>query len=703
MQENRLQKYASLYDQNQYQALNEEMSFEEYINRVYENPRLCRNAYQYVYDMILTPGSEKFERYRKTYTRYKFFSEDAISPIYGLEEPLDNIVNFVHGAAGGFGTEKRVLLLHGPVGSSKSTICRIIKRGLESYSKTDDGAWYTYRWVNLPTTGDDFIYTNSTDESPMHQDPIKLMPLEMRKKLVKDLNQVLATQIEEEKSQLKEGESYNKGTYELRCEGGLNPRCRLYMNKLLKMYNGDWSKVVEKHIVVVRKCHSEIDRIGIGTFQPKDSKNQDSTELTGDMNFGKIAHFGADSDPRAFNFDGEFEVAERGVLEFIEALKLDKEFLYDLLGATQEHEVKPKKFSQVHVDEMIICHTNGPEFERLCNDNFMEALRDRTVKVDIPYLLRLSDELKVLEHDYGPGKVKQHIMPHTLEIAAMFAVLSRLTMSDDEKLPLVDKAKLYDGRSMPGWTEDSVKELRDKYYKEGISGGVSARYVQDKLSNCLAKNKEYVNVFMVLNELKEGLSNSSLITNVEEAKFYEYCIDLVTKELDQILKTEVQKALVANEDAIVRLCAKYIDNLIASINGEKILNPITQKMTDPDERLMRSIEEKIGIPEQGAVDFRRTISQFMNMLNHKKQEFTWKSNPKLRQALEKKVFEDTKDHIKITTLSADSAVVDPDLQEKIEAIKTRLIDQYGYNKQSATDVLEYVSSTLARGDSDDED
>lgn len=323
--------------------------------------------------------------------------------------------------------------------------------------------------------------------------------------------------------------------------------------------------------------------------------------------------------------------------------------------------------------------------------------------MDIPYLLRLSDELKVLEHDYGPGKVKQHIMPHTLEIAAMFAVLSRLTMSDDEKLPLVDKAKLYDGRSMPGWTEDSVKELRDKYYKEGISGGVSARYVQDKLSNCLAKNKEYVNVFMVLNELKEGLSNSSLITNVEEAKFYEYCIDLVTKELDQILKTEVQKALVANEDAIVRLCAKYIDNLIASINGEKILNPITQKMTDPDERLMHSIEEKIGIPEQGAVDFRRTISQFMNMLNHKKQEFTWKSNPKLRQALEKKVFEDTKDHIKITTLSADSAVVDPDLQEKIEAIKTRLIDQYGYNKQSATDVLEYVSSTLARGDSDDED
>jgi hypothetical protein len=296
------------------------------------------------------------------------------------------------------------------------------------------------------------------------------------------------------------------------------------------------------------------------------------------MNFGKIGQFGADSDPRAFNFDGEFEVAERGVLEFIEALKLDNEFLYDLLGATQEHQVKPKKFSQVEIDEFILAHTNAPEFEKLKNDKFMEALRDRMVKIDVPYLLRWSDEIKVLEHDYGPGKIKQHLMPHTLEIVALFGVLTRLRRADDEKLDLRTKAKLYDGKTIPNWTEDSVKELKDKYSDEGIQGGLSARYIQDKLSNCLARNTEYVNAFIVLNELREGLDNSSLITNPEEREYYKYCIELTSKELDEILKAEVQKALVANEDVMVRLCAKYIDNMIAYINGEKIINPVTAKL-----------------------------------------------------------------------------------------------------------------------------
>ena len=133
----------------------------------------------------------------------------------------------------------------------------------------------------------------------------------------------------------------------------------------------------------------EADRIGIGTFQPKDEKNQDTTELTGDINYRKIAEYGSDSDPRAFNFDGEFNIANRGMIEFVEVLKLDVAFLYDLLGASQEHRIKPKKFAQTHIDEVIIGHTNEPEYRRLQNNEFMEALRDRTVKIDIPYITKL--------------------------------------------------------------------------------------------------------------------------------------------------------------------------------------------------------------------------------------------------------------------------------------------------------------------------
>lgn len=689
MQSNTLSKIASKFNKEIFQKLNEEMSFSQYVDLVYENPKLARTSYQYLYDMIMSKGTRKIERYRRTYIHYNFFDDSEI-PIFGLEETLHQLVQFFRGAAGGYGPERRVLLLHGPVGSSKSTILRSIKRGLEKYSLTDEGAWYTFKWVNLPTGKEDGIYTSSEDESPMHEDPLKLLPLDIRKEVLEDLNKILTKKTpDKEKS----------NSYKLFIDGELDPRSKKFMQELLLRYNGDWGKVVENHIKVVRKTHSESDRIGIATFQPKDEKNQDSTELTGDINWGKLPHFGTDSDPRAFNFDGEFCVGNRGIVEFIEVLKLAKEFLYDLLGASQERSIKPKKFPQVSVDTVLIGHTNNPEYEKLKNDQTMEALRDRTVKIDVPYLLRWSEELKILEHYYGNGRVKQHIAPHTLEIAALWAILTRLQDDKDSKITLVEKAKLYDGKSLPGWTEDSVKELRDKYPDEGISVGISCRYVQDKISNCLSSHYDYINFFMVLNELKSGIDNQSLLNNEEDKSRYIACIDLVRKELDEMLKNEVQKALVGDEHAIERLCSNYIDNVMAYINGTKIKNPFTEQDQEPDERLMRSIEEKIDIPEVGADDFRRMLAGFIGHLAHSHKEFKWDSNPQLKKALEAKLFEDTKDHIKLSALNIKGAtVVDKEIQEKIDAVKKRLIDQYGYNEKSATDVLDYVGSIFARGD-----
>jgi len=355
---------------------------------------------------------------------------------------------------------------------------------------------------------------------------------------------------------------------------------------------------------------------------------------------------------------------------------------------------------------LFVCHnSNSPEYDRLRSDNTMEALRDRTYRVDVPYLLRWSEELAILEHYYGAGKVKQHVAPHTLEIAALWAILTRLQDDKDGKLSLVDKAKLYDGRALPGYTEDSVKELRDKYPGEGMTGGVSCRYTQDKISNCLSSHHDYINQFMVLNEIKEGLDFSSLITNKDEISKYTKCVDLVRKELDDILKNEVQRALVGDEDAIIRLCTNYVDNVRAYIAEPraKVRNPYTDEDQEPDERLMRSIEEKIGIPEAGVDEFRRGVAAFIGSLSIEGKTFRWDSNAKLKKALEMKLFEDTKDHIKLSALDIKgSAVVDPTIQQKIDAIKQRLIKQYGYNEASATDVLAYCGSIFARGISDDE-
>ncbi len=681
-------KVVGSFNRNRFREIHTEMSFAEYLELCYEKPKLLRNSWQTLYDMIMEKGSTTVEEYRKTYQNYNFF-DDPDYPIIGLVPMKDAIVKFIKGAAGGFGTEKRILLLHGPVGSSKSTLCRLIKRNMEKYSHTDAGAWYSFKWIDLPT-GPDGIYNDTECECPMHEQPLKLLPVEQRQEVIADLNRILEEQTPDNK---------RPELYTLKCNDELDPLCKKFMTLLLKRYDGDLQKVLEKHIRVVRKVFSEADRCGIATFQPKDEKNQDSTELTGDINFRQIGNFGSDSDPRAFSFDGEFCVGNRGIIEFIEALKLDTAFLYDLLGASQEQSVKPKKFSQVSIDEAIIAHTNDPEFQKLKSNQYMEAFRDRTTKIDVPYTLRWSEELKILEKDYGPGKVRQHIAPHTLEIAALWSILTRLADDKDGKLSLVEKAELYDGKLLPGWTEDAVKELKDKYPDEGMQGGVSVRYLQDKISNCLSNNHDYVNMFMVLNELRDGLDHSSLLTNKEQVGRYITCIDLALKKLTEILKTEVQKALVGDKEAIKRLCTNYIDNVMAYISKSKIKDPITGQDRKPDERLMRAIEEKIQIPETGSDDFRRQISSFIGHLAHEGKTFQWDSNPKLRKALEAKLFEDVKDTIKLSALNVSGAtVVDKDIQEKIDAVKTRLIKEFGYNERSATDVLDFVGGIFARGD-----
>ncbi len=677
------ERIAAMQDYKLYRELHWEGTFEEYLQIVREKPQVTRNAYQRAYDMIVSYGTEEYIDNKKKLVRYNFFKDELGSgqnAIYGLDIPLMRLVHVLKAAAEGYGPEKRVILLHGPVGSSKSTIARLLKQGLEAYSRTQDGALYTFTWVNLAGVGLSTIESERFP-SPMNEEPLRLIPLEWREKVIAELG-------------------LSNEQFKVRVDGDLDPASRYIFQHLLTRYEGDWSKVVN-HVRVRRLVLSEKDRVGIGTFQPKDEKNQDSTELTGDINYRKIAEYGSDSDPRAFNFDGEFNIANRGIVEFIEVLKLDVAFLYDLLGASQEHKIKPKKFAQTDIDEVIIGHTNEAEYKKLLNNEFMEALRDRTIKIDIPYITKLSEEVRIYEKDFNQSKIRaKHIAPHTLEVAAMWAVLTRLEDPKKHNLSLVQKMKLYDGKVLPGYTQDTVKELRKESKREGMEG-ISPRYVQDKISNALVNDsgEGTINPFMVMNELDKGLRHHSLITSDEQRKRYAEIIGLVKREYEDIVKNEVQRAISADEDAVQKLAANYVDNIKAFTLKEKVKNRYTGQDEEPDERLMRSIEEKIDIPENRKEDFRREIMNFIGALAVEGKKFQWNTNDRLRRALELKLFEDQKDSIKLKTLV--SAVVDKDTQEKIDIIKARLIKNFGYNEVSATDVLNYVASIFARGDAKD--
>ena len=661
-----------------------EGTLDDYLEIVTKTPRVARNAFQRLFDMIMYFGCERYTRLREEMTRYKFFSDpidNGKDAIFGLDLPLMNLVDFFKSAAHQYGTERRILLLHGPVGSSKSTIARLLKKGLEYYSTLDEGILYTFSW-EIPDDDGKII----SHPCPMHEEPLKLIPIGARQEVLSRMNEDLT-----------EG-------HQVCVDGALDPFCRRMFEEQMLKYDGNWRKVMD-HIKVRRMVLSERDRIGIGTFQPKDEKNQDSTELTGDINYRKIAEYGSDSDPRAFNFDGEFNIANRGMIEFIEVLKLDVAFLYDLLGASQEHVIKPKKFAQTHIDEVIIGHTNEPEYKKLQSNELMEAFRDRTIKIDIPYNIRLSDEIAIYEKDFNKERIRGiHIAPHTIETAAMWAVLTRLDDPKKAGLTLMQKLKLYAGKSIPNFTEDSVRELREEAPREGMRG-ISPRYIQDKLSNALVSDQaiqeKCINPFMVMNELETGLAHHSLITDEELKARYRELLGMVREEYEDVLKSEVQRAISADEDAIARLCSNYIDNVRAYTQHEKVRNKYTGKDEEPDERLMRSIEEKIDIPESRKDDFRQEIMNYIGALSLDGKKFAYHTNARLHKALELKLFEDQRDTIKLKNVV--SGVVDEETQAKIDVVKQRLIKYFGYNETSATDVLNYVASIFARGDAKKED
>ncbi len=655
-------------------------SFQQYIDLVTANPKITRNAFQRLNDMLNAYGSTKYQEYKKDITHYHFFDDpfdNGKDAVFGIDVHLMKLVNFIKSAAAGYGTEKRVLLLHGPVGSAKSSIARLMKKGLEHYSRTDEGALYTYGWVD--DTESDILGGQKTFACPMHDEPLKLIQSDLREKLLEQANKG------------------KKTDYKIKIKGELCPACRFIFKEYSKKYNGDINKVLS-HVEIRRLILSEKDRIGIGTFQPKDEKNQDSTELTGDINYRKIAQYGSDSDPRAFNFDGEFNVANRGMIEFIEMLKLDVAFLYDLLGASQEQSIKPKKFAQTDIDLVIIGHTNEPEFRKLQNNEFMEALRDRTVKIDIPYITRLDQEVKIYKKDFNAEKIPHvHIAPHTIEMASMWSVATRLEEPKKSDLTRLQKLKLYNGKTLPGYNEDNVKELRKEAVREGLEG-ISPRYIQDKISNSLVKNAQVgcLNPFMVFNELEAGLKHHVLVSSTEMMEGFKEMLATTRQEYEDIVKNDVQKAISVDESAIQTLCANYIDNVKAYIQKEKVRNKYSNRLEDADERFMRSIEQKIDIPESRKDDFRRELMNYIGALAIEGKKFDYKMNERLHKALELKLFEDQKDTIKLTTII--SNVVDRATQEKIDVVKSRLIKNMGYCEICATDALNFVASIFAKGD-----
>jgi serine protein kinase len=612
-----------------------EGTFAQYFEIATKKTEVARLSHERIYHMIMDAG---FETNRNGEPHYNFFSEE----IFGIEKPLQQIVEYFHSAAQRLEVRKRVLLLMGPVGGGKSTIVYLIKRGLEAYSRTEAGALYAIK------------------DCPMHEEPLHLIPNDLRADVEKEF-----------------------GIY---VEGDLCPHCRYMVDT---QYTGHIEDVPVK-----RLAFSEKYRVGVGTFTPSDPKSQDISELVGGIDLSTIGEVGVESDPRAYRFDGELNIANRGIMEFVEMLKTDEKFLYVLLTLSQEQNIKTGRFSMIYADEVVVSHTNEHEYQSFVGNKKSEALQDRIILAKVPYNMRASDEVKIYEKLLKQSALQNvHIAPYTLRIASIFAVLTRLEPSKKAGMSLMKKLKLYDGEDIEDFKQKDIKELQEEAVREGMDG-ISPRYVINRLSNALVKqNTTCINPIDALRALRDGLDQHTSITREERERYLNF-ISEARKEYDEMAKKEVQRAFVYSyEESARTLLNNYLDNVEAYCNKTKLRDPITEEEMEPDEQLMRSIEEQIGVTENAKKSFREEILIRISSLARKGMTFEYTSHERLKEAIEKKLFADLRDVVKITT---SARTPDKEQLRKINDVVNRLMTEHGYCHVCANEILRYTGSLLNR-------
>jgi serine protein kinase len=612
-----------------------EGTFAQYFELATHQADVAQLSHERIYNMIMAAGTETT---RLGEPRYTFFSND----IFGLEKPLQQIVEYFHSAAQRLEVRKRILLLMGPVGGGKSTIVSLLKHGLEEFSRLETGAAYAIK------------------ECPMHEEPLHLIPVELRDDVEKEF-----------------------GLY---IEGELCPHCRWMLDN---KYGGKIESVPVRRMVF-----SEKHRSGIGTFTPSDPKSQDIAELVGGIDLSTIGEVGVESDPRAYRFDGELNIANRGIMEFIELLKVDEKFLYVLLTLSQEQNIKTGRFSMIYADEVVVSHTNENEYSSFVGNRKSEALQDRMILVKVPYNLRVSDEIKIYEKLLKQSALKSvHIAPYTLRVASTFAVLTRLEGSKKAGMSPMKKLKLYDGEDIEDFKQKDIRELQDETVREGMEG-ISPRYVINRLSSALVREHvTCINPIDALRALRDGLEQHTSI-NSEERERYRNFIGEARKEYDAIAQKEVQRAFVYSfEESARTLLNNYLDNVEAYCNKTKVKDPITEEDMEPDEHLMRSIEEQIGITDNAKKAFREEILIRISSLARRGQSFEYTSHERLKEAIEKKLFADLRDVVKITT---STKTPDAEQLKRTNEVVSRLMSDHGYCSVCANELLRYVGSLLNR-------
>ena len=617
-------------------------TFIEYLEMIKDDPDTIKLAHKRLYEVICDHGLSTIDvdsdGYRDIFNgdkirTYDYFKEE----FFGMESVINKLMRFLKSAAHKGEESRQVLLLMGPVGAGKSALTEHIKRALD---------------------GQSFYHL---DGDPQRGEPLQLIPRSLRK----DMEEILGVNI----------------------EGDLSPVARW---QLLNEYEGKY-----ENYPVIESTFSQRGRRGIAVVPPMDANSQDVSVLIGTEDISKLDLYPED-DPRVLSLNGAFNVGNRGIVEFVEVFKNEIEFLHTMLTATQEKRVPaPGKHDMVFFDGVILAHCNESEWNRFKSEHTNEAILDRVVKINVPYVLELDQEMKIYQKMIQRSDFRNaHIAPHTLEIASMFSVMSRLKPTN--KCDLLTKMKIYNGDAIieKGRVKKvDIRDLKDEAKQEGMEG-ISTRFVMKALDAALSdSDKDMITPINVIDSMIKQVKEQ-IIDEDKKTQYLEILQKTIREEYLSILETEIAKAFItAYEEQAQSLFDSYLDNAEAYTTKAKFKDKITREERSADEKFMRAIEEQIGVVGSARDGFRSDVTAYMFSKLRKKETVDYKSYGPLKEAIENYLIMSVKDISRIVTKSKSR---DDDQKKKYNEMVKTLIDDYNYNEYSAEEIITYASNNLWR-------
>jgi serine protein kinase len=613
----------------------------DYFDRVKSDPVGTKLAHARIYDLIITTGIRDIQesddpRTRRLYKDepikvYNFFADE----FFGIEKTIAQLVRYFHSASLKGEESRQVLYLMGPVGSGKSSLVERLQRGLEQAAS---------------------VY--AIEGCPMHEEPLHLIPRHLRKEFEKMLG--------------------------VHIEGDLCPVCRYRLKEEFGLRYEEFP--------VETLSFSKRNRVGIGVVPPVDPNNQDTSVLIGSEDISKLDQY-SEGDPRVLELNGALNVGNRGLVEFIEVFKNETEYLHAMITATQEKVIPaPGRHGMVYVDTCIVAHSNEAEWQKFKADHTNEAILDRIVVVKVPYNLRLSEEVKIYQKIIRNSDFRAHVAPHTLELASMFAILSRLEPTS--KCDLMTKLKLYNGEEVveKGRTKKiDVQELKEDAKREGMSG-ISTRFIMKALDNALSDNVlgNCINPINVREAIISMTKEADLPDDTRK-QYLEFLQDTLHKEYLELLEKEITRAFVYSyQEQAESLFQNYLDHAEAYVNKTKVRDRNTKEELNPDESFLKSIEEQIAIIGSAAEGFRQEVIAYLWSASRRGEKISYRSYEPLKEAIEKKLMTSVRDISRIITKARTR---DEEQTDKYNAMVTNLLEN-GYCDSCVDVVLKYAANNL---------